>query len=388
LLATFGATLALTSAAALAAKPVPPIDPCATVTEVTFPAFAYAKTIEVSPKVYETGTFLADETGKCARLIGTWPRLVDFRYNPDIDMALLLTTAGNDIVVGVSSITFGINGPVATPLSGPTPILDTTQIPVPSDLASTGWKYGAAIDRVDSNGRQLLFKIGLETVSGEAAEVGKSLVTCSLSYHADSTIKPIDPASCREVHRYGLTANWHEIAFWGALPGTIYSTHPSLDHPMLNSLYRVTVPSDGAQSVVEELFYTGGVIMGAKANLAPLGSAVTNGEIVAVFETAPNGTNLCAKVTVIDAYNCTGLNCPILNQKGMRSITWLPDGRLAGRSQTSSNKKGNGYCFDEEKFVAYPAIDSSNTPPTVLTTTTANPYNLCRTCIEGSGGGW
>ena len=127
--------------------------------------------------------------------------------------------------------------------------------------------------------------------------------------------------------------------------------------------------------------------MGARSNVAPLGAAVTNGEIVAVYEAAPPGGTRCSKVIVIDAYNCTALNCAVVNQKGMRSITWLPDGRLAGRGQTPP-KKGNGTCLENESFVAYPAIDSNNTPPTVLETTPSLPWNLCRSCIEGSTGGW
>jgi hypothetical protein len=257
-------------------------------------------------------------------------------------------------------------------------------------LASTGWKYGAAIDRVHSNGSQLLFKIGLSTGTGEESGFGPSIVTCNLSYDVDSTIMPVDPATCREVYRYATNANWHEIVSWGALPGTIYTTHPSSVDPMKNSLYRVTVRTPPAPSVVEELFYNGGILMGARANVAPPGAPVTNGEIVAVYEYVPttSGTR-CSKAIVIDAYNCTALNCPIVNQKGMRSITWLPDGRLAGRSQTPP-KKGNGTCMEEEAFVAYPAIDSSNTPPTILTPTPATIACLApfRDCMEGSGGGW
>jgi hypothetical protein len=217
--------------------------------------------------------------------------------------------------------------------------------------------------------------------------VEPSVVTCNLSYDAQSTIEPIDPATCREVHRYAIHANWHEIVAWGALPGTIYSTHPSSVDPMLNSLYRLTVQPPPAATVVEELFYNGGILMGARANLAPPGAAVANAEIVAVFQKVLNGDTRCSQAIVIDAHNCTALNCPIVNQKGMRSITWLPDGRLAGRGQTPP-KKGNGTCLDEESFVAYPAIDSNNTPPTVLETTRDLPYIRCRECIEGSGGGW
>jgi hypothetical protein len=361
------------------------------VTEATFPSFVFTKTIEVSQNVFATGTFLADATGKCTRLIGTWPGSVTFRYNADTNLALVLAPSGDDIVVGLSSVSFGADGPIATPLSGPTPVLDTTEIPLPTDLATPGANFGGPESvGVSSDGSQLLMKLfSTSSVTG----MGPSVVTCSLSYDVDSTIVPIDPATCREVHRHAPNANWHEIVAWGALPETIYSTHPSSVDPMKNSLYRLTVQTPPAASVVEELFYTGGSLREVRANLAPPGAAVTNGEIVAVSEGAPPagqgspGGTRCAKVIVIDAYNCTALNCPIVNQKGMRSITWLPDGRLAGRGQTPP-KKGNGSCLEDESFVAYPAIDSNTTPPTVLETTPSLPWNLCRTCIEGSGGGW
>ena len=104
---------------ALAGKPTTP-DGCVTptvVTEATFPAFVFTKTIEVSQNVFATGTFLADATGKCTRLIGTWPGSVDFRYNDIAHLALVLDTSGNHIVVGTSSVSFGASGPVVTPLS-------------------------------------------------------------------------------------------------------------------------------------------------------------------------------------------------------------------------------------------------------------------------------
>lgn len=373
---------------ALAAKPTPP-DGCAGVMETTFPAFVFTKTIEVSQNVFATGTFLADRTGKCTRLIGTWPGSVDFRYNGDANLALVLDTSGNDIVVGLSSVSFGPNGPVATPLSGPTSILDTTEIPLPPEVP-THWKFGGPeFNRVSPDGSQLLMKVGLGTGTGEETGFGSSIVTCSLSYGTDSKIQAIVPETCREVHRYApLGDNWHEIVAWGALPGTIYSTHPSSANPMRNSLYRVTVQPPPAPSVVEELFHTGGILMGARANVAPPLTTV-NGEMVGVFEHVPNGSTRCSQVIVIDAYNCdASLNCAKVNQKGMRSITWLPDGRLAGRGQTPP-KKGNATCLEGESFVAYPAIDSNpNTLPTVLATTPDLPYNLCRTCMEGSAGGW
>jgi hypothetical protein len=377
----------------LAAKPVAS-DPCLTVSEETFPSFVFSKTIEVSQNIWATGTFLADASGRCTKWISNWPRSVNLRYKSGDDnsgVALVLAKSGNDIVVGLSSISFSANGPVATQLSGPTPVLDTTDIPLPPDLLppweEPGLKFGAPESEwISPDGTQLLMKAGLYTSANEAAGIGPSIVTCSLSY-VGSTIEPIDPLTCREVHRFAQpAANWHEIVAWGAVPGTIYSTHPSSVDPKINSLYRLTVQA--AATVVEEIFHNGGILWGVRATW----DAATQKEIVAVYEHAAPGSGGCSRVIVIDAYDCSSEDsedrtCDILNEKGMRSMTWLPDGRLAGRGRTPT-KKGNGQCFETESIVAYPAIDPTNTPPTVLTTTPSNPYNLCRTCIEGSAGSW
>ena len=264
---------------------------------------------------------------------------------------------------------------------------------MPTEAYALGarWKFGGPeFNRVSPDGKQLLMKLGFSTSSGEGTGEGSSIVTCSLGYVV-GTIKPIVPGDCQEVHRWETSARWQEIVAWGALKGTIYTTHTSYVDPTNNSLYRVTLPTVTAPRLVEELFHNGGILMGARATLAPLEASVANGEIVAVYERAslegtqgsPGGTR-CSKVTVIDAYSCTALDCPILNQKGMRSITWLPDGRLAGRGQTPP-KKGNGSCLQDATFVAYPAIDSNNTAsPTVLTTSPTVEWGS----IEGSGGGW
>ena len=51
LIVSLGATLALVSTAAVAAKPAPPPDPCVSpdlVTEATFPSFMFGQTVELS----------------------------------------------------------------------------------------------------------------------------------------------------------------------------------------------------------------------------------------------------------------------------------------------------------------------------------------------------
>ena len=106
----------------------------------------------------------------------------------------------------------------------------------------------------------------------------------------------------------------------------------------------------------------------------------TGGELVAIFEQGPMPEN-CQKVIVIDPATCDeNFSCAILNNQGLgnwvRTVTWLPDGRVAGVGQTAPNRQGR--CVSTGTVVAFPAIDPNGTSVTTLTTGT-NP--------EGAGGG-
>jgi hypothetical protein len=90
----------------------------------------------------------------------------------------------------------------------------------------------------------------------------------------------------------------------------------------------------------------------------------------------------CQKVIVIDPAQCSKVDysCAILNNQGLgnwvRTVTWLPDGRVAGEGQTAPNRQGR--CFSTGNVVAFPASDLDGRPVTTLTQGT-NP--------EGAGGG-
>jgi hypothetical protein len=151
------------------------------------------------------------------------------------------------------------------------------------------------------------------------------------------------------------------------------------------SLYRLTLRSAPAAALAAEVFNNGVEFSSIKATAVPIGPDASYGELVAIAQGGPNG---CANAVVIDAYSCTGLSCRVLNQKGMRSVTWLPDGRLAGRDQTPPSRRNSGQCFMIDQLVAYPAVDSSNTAATLLTKTPSSPYRSCIFCMEGARGGW
>ena len=144
--ASIGATLALVGTAAFAAKPTPPPDPCVSpnlVTEATFPSFMFGQTVELSKSVYGTGIFLADASGKCKRMIGTWSpqasTIGDFRYDANRDQAMILAPGPGGFVAMTSTIGFGLNGPTASTIGTPIFLLDPTALPLPADLAAAGW---------------------------------------------------------------------------------------------------------------------------------------------------------------------------------------------------------------------------------------------------------
>lgn len=388
--ATVGATLALVSTAAVAAKPAPPPDPCKSpdlVTEATFPSFMFGQTVELSKSVYGTGIFLADASGKCTRMIGTWSpqasTIGDFRYDANRDQAMILAPGPGGFVAMTSTIGFGLNGPTASTIGTPIFLLNPTALPLPKDPADAGWVLGGSEQfSLSPDGTQVVLK---QTYGSDSqyTHIVESMWVCSVTY-IGGVIQPVVPSSCREAHRGFLDRNWGQGVVWGALPGTLYISEPASADPLQVSLYRLTLQPAPAAAIAEEVFNNGVEFSSIKATAAPTGADASHGELVAIAQGGPNG---CAKAVVIDAY-CTGLSCRVLNQKGMRSVTWLPDGRLAGRDQTPPSRRNSGQCFMIDQLVAYPAVDSSNTPATLLLQTPSSPYRSCIFCMEGARGGW
>ena len=388
--ATVGATLALVSTAAVAAKPAPPPDPCKSpelVTEATFPSFMFGQTVELSKSVYGTGIFLADASGKCTRMIGTWSpqasTIGDFRYDANRDQAMILAPGPGGFVAMTSTIGFDSNGPTASTIGTPIFLLDPTALLLPTDLPGPGWLlWGSEQFSLSPDGTQAVLKQTYVSDSQYTHSV-ESMWVCGVRY-VDGVIQPVVPSSCWEAHRGPVDPNRGQGVVWGALPGTLYISEPASANPLQVSLYRLTLQSAPDAAIAEEVFNNGVEFSSIKATAAPTESDASHGELVAI---AQGGANGCAKAVVIDAY-CTGLSCRILNQKGMRSVTWLPDGRLAGRDQTPPSRRNSGQCFMIDQLVAYPAVDSSNTPATLLLQTPSSPYRSCISCMEGARGEW
>jgi hypothetical protein len=367
-----------------AGKPAP-VDPCVSpnpVTEATFPAFVYTDTVSLAPQLVAKAAYLGDATGACVKQVSVfppedWQRSYDalLRYDPESNLAMIVFGKGAGVEVVTLSITFGENGPSVTDLTGPVMLLDSRPL-VPADLAAAAWMWVETSDvSLSPDGTQVVLKNMIAANQSLTAWASSTWV-CDVVYDAQSRIQPIDPETCREVHRGILNRQWGESVAWGVVPGTLYITQPSSNDPMQVSLYRLTLQPAPLPATVEELFNDGGTLLTARVTAA---SEAENGELVALYERVGSPTN-CSMVVVIDAYQCANLSCAVVNTKGMRTATWLPDGRLAGKDQTRPDRRGR--CQAGVGFVAYPAIDTSNTPATFLIPLTGGNN------FEGSGGGW
>lgn len=396
------AALLLASVAAWAARPAPPPpDPCQypnVVTAALFPSFVFARNITVKNGPYTTGTFLADATGKCQKKISeSWPgsRVVNLRYDADTRRVLIV---GDGLSASMTQVSFSpATGPSVPFLGPPVTLLSIDQIDAPADLVSDGWTDLSGLQlsdpRISPDGTQILFKrsyIKRDVTPTWPSWWLDTFWTCELTYDVDSKVEPIVPSTCAEIHRAPVNDNNNpgSRASWGAKDGTFYITQPSTANAIHFSLYRLTLPPAPSPGLVE-IFSKGNVFEGARAT-ATTDPSVSNGELVAVYEADPP-PQFCSKVHVIDAYeNCAGIgSCTILNNQGqgnwLRSMTWLPDGRVAGRGQTAPNRQGRCITTGANATLggildAFPAIDPNGTPATVLTTNGGY--------FEGAEGGW
>jgi hypothetical protein len=343
-----------------------------TVTAATFPSFAFQRNTTPKNGPYTFTTYLADASGQCAKFLATWPvdHPYDMRYDSASSTVLIVSLGGGGLAGATYDVRFDDKGPVVTTVTEPATMLNFTALSAPLDLEA-GWTwYGWDDFVVSPDGGQIL--IGGSYRDGSTrVNVQNTFWTCALN----STVPSIEPLSCKEVHRGPVNPNWGVKANWGGTAATIYVTEPSPDNLNAISLYRLTLPTLSVPGSFVKVFSDGNVLRMPRT--VPNGT----GERVALFEQGPMPEN-CQKVIVIDPAECSEVDysCPILNNQGLgnwvRTVTWLPDGRVAGVGQTAPNRQGR--CFSTGTVVAFPAIDPNGAPVTTLTQGT-NP--------EGAGGG-
>ena len=375
---------------ALAAKPTPPPpppDPCTSpsvVTETTFPSFIFSREITVKRGPYTIGAFLADATGKCEKKISeAWPgsQEVNLRFDPDTQRVLIV---GDGLRAAMTRVSFSpSSGPSVAPLSASTILLTDEQIETPADLIAAGWsRYGTTYDpRISPDGTQILFHVAYLDSRWSPSWSLNTFWTCDLTYDGNSIIELIDPSSCLEVHRSPVNNdnNYGSHASWGTRPGTIYVLDPWSSDRSQFSLLRRTLPPAVSAGLVE--VFRHGTVFDIVRTIATTDPAVESGELVALFE-LHGPPDWCSNVVVIDAYDCSGVeSCEILNNQGqgngLRSLSWLRDGRLAGSGQSPPNRQNR--CVATGTVDAYPGIDPNGTPATVLNT---------GSYAEGAEGGW
>ncbi len=352
-------------------------------TAASFPAFLFSRNITVKNGPYTIATFLADATGKCVKKISeSWPgdQRVHMRFDSDTGRVLVI---GDQMTARMTQVSFSpTTGPSVPSLGAPIVLLAETALGVPADLEAGGWAGGGDADpEISPDGTQILFQRGYFNDDSEPDSYLDTFWTCGLTYDAAGIVEPIDTASCVEVHRVPVNDdnNWGAHAGWGVKPGTIYVVQPSsMDRSQL-SLHRLTLAPPAAPEF-SEIFRNGSVFDFVRAT-ATDDPAVASGELVAVYDMR-RPPNWCGRVYVIDAYDC-GENgsCTVLNNQGqgnfLRSVTWLPDGRVTGQGETGPSRQGR--CLSSDSLSAFPPIDPYGTPATELTKGGT---------IEGASGGW
>lgn len=341
--ATFGTTLALASAPAIAARPTKPggggtsPDPCLGANQNGFPAIGFSRQVFVDG-LWTWGIYLADATAKCERLIGTKDggnvgKTVSIHYDPQLASGTLVTHDWNWVFIASTfSISFDEKGVPTVVSSAFGNLLRMVDLP-----SQGGWMPTHMGDpRISPDGSAILFRAGEDSM--------KYVV-----FRCDMDPAGIDPRSCNVVH----TGSGGNGASWASDGAAIYVTETATSGSG-TSLYRVSL-NDG---VAEELWSRGTMLGG------PVATLIGGVEHVAVYE--PGGTSGCASILVTRPSTCNKdalhlLHCDIENGVGhpARSLTWLPDGRIAGEGQSAPNRKNK--CSSTGTIVTFEPTDQNGT---------------------------
>jgi hypothetical protein len=371
--AAIGATLALASADALAGKPAPqpPPNPCIGAESRGFPALAFTRQRTTSGRVYHD-TILADPSGQCQQTIFVADGLAPSRPAADVNLRYDAATRsglvvrgggapGVTIAVSRYAVSFDSDG-VPSVQAGPySTLLSLADLATPEEL--NGWStYVLANPMIAPDGTKMLAAVAFRQVQGTVETMMTTFWTCPFDAVLPS---PVTASACRMVHRG--TPGGSTSAGWGGRSDALYLTDTSIGGGAGRSLYRLPL----ATLQLSEIWSLGTRFHAARGSLDAAGN-----ELVAVYEAG--GASGCSRVLVVAANTCAGNGCTVLNGAGSpaRSVTWLPDGRVAGEGQTLPNRKGQ--CSASGSIVAFEADEPNGT------TTTIAPAG---TYPDGAGGG-
>jgi hypothetical protein len=313
--------------------PVP--DPCIGADQRGFPAFGFSRQIhEVQVGEFAWGIFLTDSTAQCERLIGSsygggLGRTISVRYEPQTAEGAVLTSGSNWVFVAASfAVSFDGDGVPTVDVSAFNTILRMSDLPPQSD-----WVPAAMGDpRISPDGKQFLF---------HATDFQEDIV-----FRCTFDPAGVDPQSCSPAHR-GLQI---QGASWAPSAESIYIAKMATSGSG-QSLFRVPLGA-GAP---EELWSRG------TAFFAPIATMIGGVEYVAAYE--GNETTGCSSILVIRPSECIAGDCPIVNGSGLghpaRSLTWLPDGRIAGDGQSEPNRKNK--CSPTGTITSFDVLDQTGT---------------------------
>lgn len=373
--AAIGMTLALASARVLAGKPLPPPppDPCVEAQARGFPALAFTNKRITGGHVYYD-TILADAQGKCQRTVyvadGFAPSFpgsnVNLRHDANAGRGFIVRSGGAPgVTIAMSRYTVTFD-PSGVPTVQPEPystILALSDIATPPGLEDWS-KYVLTNPLISPDGTKMLALVAFRQVVGTAETLMSTFWTCPLNSAAGVPVNALD---CQMIFQ-GTPGGEGASVGWGGGSDSIYITDTSTGGSG-RALYRL--PLGPIPSTPIEVWNLGTRFIGARGVRDTAGR-----ELVAVYEAA--GASGCNKVWVIAANSCSDGGCTPLNGAGSpaRSVTWLPDGRLAGEGQTAPNRKGQ--CSASGSIVVFEAGDPNGTT-TTITPAGSQP--------DGAGGG-
>lgn len=339
------------SVPAHAAKPTKPgtdaPDPCENMNQpgALFPSHVFTR--PVGQRVANWGIFVADETGKCERLVSTYSGADGGVVGKTLD---LWVSGSTNLIVGYRrgfaiealsfSISFDSKGIPTISTTGFNDILLPVDLPV-SSSAPTDWQTTYVFDpKVSPDGENILL-IAYDQNLG-------ATITWVCAF--DSSLGPGPVSDCRSV--YYDAGPETAATVWGVNSRTLYYTDQARSGSG-NSVYRMTLPNwneyPDATVDIDEVWSRGTLFREVRAGQV----GVT--ELLAVSEVSPAGDG-CHRVYVVDVGSCPSAGCDdtdIVNGAGhpARWGGWLPNGKVLAEGQSAPSRKGG--CAATNKVVTF-----------------------------------